>query len=90
MAFHSSLTQNEIQSLERLQATCLKVILQENYVSYSSALEMTGLQTLYDRREERCLNYGLKSIKHPQNSRIFPLNPNLNNSKDIPKWRTKN
>ena len=76
VAFHSSLTQNEIKSLERLQSTCLRIILQENYVSYSSALEMTGLQTLYDRREERCLNYGLKSIKHSQNSRFFPLNPN--------------
>ena len=87
VAFHSSLTQNEIKSLERLQSTCLRIILQENYVSYSSALEMTGLQTLHDRREERCLNYGLKSIKHSQNSRFFPLNPNLNNNKEIPKWR---
>lgn len=87
VAFHSSLTQNEIKALERLQSTCLRIIIQENYVSYSSALEMTGLQTLYDRREERCLNYGLKSIKHSQNSRFFPLNPNLNNNKEIPKWR---
>ena len=87
VAFHSSLTQTQVKSLERLQSTCLKVILQENYISYSSALEITGLQTPYDRREERCLNYSLKSIKHPQNSRQFPLNPNLHNSKDVPLWR---
>ena len=46
-------------------------------MSYSDALKMTGLQTLYDRREERCLNFSLKSIKHTQNSRFFPLNHNL-------------
>ena len=79
VAFHSSLTQKETKALERLQSTCLKVILQDDYVSYSSALEMTGLQTLYNRREERCLNYSLKSIKHNQNSRFFPLNPSLQN-----------
>ena len=79
VAFHSSLTEAEARSSERLQSTCLKVILQENYLSYSTALKMTGLQTLYDRREARCLNFSVKSIKHPQNSRFFPLNPNLQN-----------
>ena len=40
---------------------------------------MTGLQTLCERRDERCLNFGIKAIKHPRNSRFFPLNPNINN-----------
>ena len=57
--------------------------MQDDYESYSAALEMTGLQTLFDRREERCLNYAIKSIKHPQNSRFFPLNPNSENNIDI-------
>ena len=90
VAFHSSLTESESKSLERLQSTCLKVILQEDYVSYSDALKMTGLQTLYDRREERCLNFSLKSIKHTQNSRFFPLNHNLQNNDPKcgkPLWR---
>ena len=87
VAFHSSLTDSEVRSLERLQSTCLKVILQENYVSYTAALEMTGLETLYDRRVQRCLNFSLKSIKHPQNSRYFPLNPNLENNSNDPLWR---
>ena len=89
VAFHSSLTNAQARSLERLQSTCLKVILQENYVSYSSALEMTGLQSLYERRVERCLNFSLKSIKHPHNSRFFPLNPNLQSDQNNPLWREK-
>ena len=37
VAFHSSLTDAETKSLERLQSTCLKVILQDSYISYSNA-----------------------------------------------------
>ena len=39
---------------------------------------MTGLRKLSDRRQSRCLDYGLKSLKNPVNKRYFPENPNLN------------
>ena len=38
---------------------------------------MCGLAPLFERREERCLSFALKCIKHPKNVRLFPLNPNL-------------
>ena len=41
-----------------------------NYVDYPAALEMSGLQTLYECCERRCL-------KHPIKSRMFPINSNL-------------
>ena len=63
--------------IERIQKTSLKVILGDSYVGYPAALEMSGLQTLHDRREKRCLDYALKSLKHPINSRLFPINSNL-------------
>ena len=44
------------------------------YVDYQAALEMTGLQTLVDRRIQRCLNFSLRSVKHERNSAMFPLN----------------
>ena len=44
---------------------------------------MTGLETLSDRREKRCLDFSIKCIKHSQNSRFFPLNPNLENPTEI-------
>ena len=74
VVFHSSMTQEESEKLERIQKTCLRVILGEMYVSYEAALEMTGLQTLSLRRGKRCLDFSLKCIKHPKNKRIFPLN----------------
>jgi hypothetical protein len=84
VAFHSSLTGQQTQTLERIQRTCLKVILSDMYMDYDSALEMTGLQTLYSRREKRCLDFALKSIKHPKNKRLFPLNTRRNGHTFIP------
>ena len=78
VVWHSSLTDQQSRSLERCQSVCLSVILGDNFISYEAALEMTGLEKLFDRRQSRCLSYGLKSVKHPENKRFFPENPNLN------------
>ena len=76
VVWHSSLTMEQISSLEMVQKTCLKVILGENYVSYSAALEMCNLETLYKRREDRCLSFAHKCLKHPVHRKMFPLNNN--------------
>ena len=75
VAFHSSLTINQSEKLERIQKTCLKVILGEMYCSYDSALEMCGLETLAKRREAKCLNFSLKCLKNEKLKKIFPLKP---------------
>ena len=73
VVFHSSLTLENIQDLERIQKTALRVIYGEEYEDYQSALHRSGLATLYSRRESRCLDFALKCVKHPLNSRLFPL-----------------
>ena len=55
VAFHSSLTVQQTQTLERIQRTCIKVILGDMFIDYNSALEMCGLEALQDRRGKRCL-----------------------------------
>ena len=77
VAWHSRLTLLQTNKIERIQKTCLKVILGEMYVSYEAALEMCGLDSLHVRRQARCLKFSLKCVKHPTNSRIFPLNTNI-------------
>ena len=74
VVFHSRLTVEDSDSLERIQKVCLRIILGDNYVHFSAALEMTGLITLHQRREDRYLSCALKSLKHPVNSKMFPLN----------------
>ena len=76
VVWHSSLTIELARSLEMVQKTCLRVILGESYVSYSAALEMCSLDTLFSRREDRCLSFALKCLKHPDLRRKFPLNKN--------------
>ena len=74
VALHSSLTKEESEKIEKIQKTCLKVILGDMFVDYPSALEMTGLQTLADRRKERCLSFALKCTKNQRNQELFPRN----------------
>ena len=74
VVFHSSLAQEDVQNLERIQKTSLKVIFGDEYESYESALQKSGLETLHSRRETRCLEFAKRCIKHPVHSRLFPLN----------------
>ena len=72
--FHSSLSEHLIHKIETIQSTCLKIILQENYVSYQAALEMCGLERLSTRREKRLSNFSMKCIKNEFNKNMFPKN----------------
>ena len=67
VVWHSSLPEKLSRSIEQCQAVALKIILAESYITYEAACEMTGLEKLSDRRSFRCLDFGLKSLKHPQN-----------------------
>ena len=75
--WHSTLTEEQSHNIERVQKTCLKVILGSQYEDYQKALEQCGLQPLTERRELRCLQFGLKSLVHPIHSEMFPINPNI-------------
>ena len=73
VVWHSSLTGEQIEDLERVQKTCLRLILRENYVSYEAAQEMCGLESLFQRREDRSLNFAKKCLKDPKFKKLFPL-----------------
>ena len=46
----------------------------DNYVSYSAALEMCGLDDLATRRNKRQLAFAVKCVKSDFNTKMFPLN----------------
>ena len=48
--WHSSLTQENKDDLERVQKTALKVILQDNYKGYKNSLAQLEIETLENRR----------------------------------------
>ena len=81
--WHSTLTVDQSQRIERVQKTCLKIILGAEYNNYEDALEYTGLERLSERRENRCLQFGLKCLLHPVHQRMFPVNPQLDENQTI-------
>ena len=52
VSFHASLTQEQSNKLEKIQKTCLKVILGEHYTDYTSALIKCGLQSFQNAGKE--------------------------------------
>ena len=76
VSWHSSISSRQEAAIERCQAVCLRIILQDSYVTYKAALEMTGLETLTQRRESRCLKFSQSCLKHETNKRFFPENEN--------------
>ena len=82
VVFHSSLTQDQIDKLEAIQSTALKIILADRYVNYKSALIYFKMDTLAERRDKHMLKFTLKCTKDPHNQKMFPKNVNIR-GKDI-------
>ena len=78
VSFHSSLTQQQTNKIEKIQKTSLKVIFGEAYTDYDTALSLSGFHTLSERRLKRCLDFTIKCLNHPKNKSMFPLNPSFN------------
>ena len=60
--WHSGLTKEESHQIERVQKAALTAIIGQNDLSYRKALELTKLDSLYDRRQKICLKFITKNI----------------------------
>ena len=76
VVWHSTLTQEQSYDIERVQRTALKVILGEEYIDYETSLKTCGLETLYSRRQKRCLKFGLRSLNHIKHKAMIHLPTN--------------
>ena len=61
--WHSSLTQENSEDLERTQKTFVKLVLKQNYQNYPHGLLKLNLDTLADRREKMLLKFANNGIK---------------------------
>ena len=68
--YNSSLTQTQVDVLERLQAQALKAIYGYEH-SYRSLLQLTGLNTLKERRNARSDKFAVKCLANPGYKRWF-------------------
>ena len=76
--WHSSLTLEQFHDLEHVQKNELKRILQEGYETFSNALSVTGLSTLFERRSSLSLKFAKSCVKNNQTKYMFPANPARN------------
>ena len=72
--WHSSLSKENRDDLERVQKTAFRIILGERFKTYKKALQLLDLQTLDERREQLCLTFAKRASKHPKFMHFFPLN----------------
>ena len=74
VVWHSSLSQENIDDIERTQKTFSKMILKEKYVNYENALIILNLDSLKSRREVLCEKFAKHGIKYNKLADLFPEN----------------
>ena len=70
--WHSSLTQENAEDIERVQKNAMRIILRDQYQTYKKALAKLGLDNLSDRRKKLCLIFAQKCTKNPKTAYMFP------------------
>ena len=86
--WHSSLSKENIEDLERVQKSALKIILQDKFKGYKHALKTLNMETLIDRRKYLCLNFAIKCSQNKKVKDMFPLTKKMHqmNTRKIEKY----
>ena len=91
--WHSGLTKQESEKIEKIQKTAFKIILGNNYLNYDVACTLFEVEPLDFRRIELCLNFAKKDMK--KDNSIFIKNLDIGKTRRKPdivkniKCRTK-
>ena len=83
LVWNSSLTQEDISSIERVQKCAVAIIEGSRYNNYEAACASLALDTLATRREKLCLNFARKSSLHPIHKHWFILNPEETRTRSV-------
>ena len=80
------LAQEDSNSIERVQKTALRIILGQEYSDYQTALILTGLPTLKQRRADLCLQFAIRNVKNGTDYGLFPKNVKTVNTRPHEKF----
>ena len=94
VVWHSSLTQQNIEDLDRVQKSACKIILDNKYESYDKALISLDLEKLSERRQKLCKDFAVKAdrntiIEFPKNSKSHPMNTRILNRYEVSHCNTE-
>ena len=70
--WHSTLTLEDSEKLERVQKNAFRNILKEKYENYENALLYLKMDTLSERRKNLLYSFGKKCLKLEQTKHLFP------------------
>ena len=84
--YHSMITKEQSDDIERLQKILLRIILKDNYISYHLACKHLNIQTLKQRRSDLCLKFALKISENPKFKDFFQPNTNTKNFRNQEKY----
>ena len=72
--FHSQLTLENSDNMERIQKIVLRIVLGAQYLGYDDACLKLNLESLKARRENLCLKFALKCLTNTNHSNLFVKN----------------
>ena len=71
--WNSNISKQEVQDIERIQKSFLRIVLGLEYSEYSTALKKLEMETLESRRHKLCVKFAFKAAKDPKHSKWFKL-----------------
>ena len=74
VVWHSTITVDKNDDIERVQKCSVRVILQERFTNYEEGLNVLGLEDLKSRRERLCLEFARICVETPGIKDWFPRN----------------
>ena len=72
VVWHGSLTQENVDDLERTQKTFCKLVLKQKYKDYEHSLLHLNLDSLTQRRDTLCLKFAKAGIKYDKLKDLLP------------------
>ena len=74
--WNGAITKQQVQDIERVQKTFLRIVLGQEYQSYDNALEILKMDTLVSRRKKLCETFAVRAANDPKFSKWFKINDN--------------
>ena len=87
VVWSSSLTCEEMASLERTQKVALRLIFGPKYISYQNALNLAKLPKIEERYKILLLRFAIKCTKNPKTADMFPLAKNVEKTRNQEKFK---
>ena len=69
--WNSGLTKGQVADLEKIQKIALKIILDDQYISYEVACTLMNIVPLEYRRTDLCTSFAIKLYKSPRSAEYF-------------------